>query len=99
MMVPNSTGQTSQGRLSSASVVGALDSGHDRDPQFLTAGPGAARVRLGATVLQPALSDLSNVDRTYLLKMAEDTSASRVNDIAERLSRPQKYAGVYWMPG
>ena len=54
-----------------------------------------ARVRLGATVLQPALSDLSNVDRTYLLKMAEDTSASRVNDIAERLGRPQKYAGVY----
>lgn len=63
--------------------------------ETLAAGVDAARRRLGATVLQAALSDLSQVDRTFLLKMAEDDGPSHIRDIAERLGESTKYAGVY----
>jgi hypothetical protein len=61
----------------------------------LAAGVDAARRRLGTTVLQAALSDLSPVDRTFLLKMSEDDGVSRLADIAVRLGESTKYAGVY----
>lgn len=63
--------------------------------QSLLEGIDAARRRLGATVLQAALADLSDVDRTFLLKMSEDDSESRLADIASRLGESTKYAGVY----
>jgi hypothetical protein len=63
--------------------------------EALAAGIDAARQRLGATVLQAALADLSQVDRAFLLKMAEDEGASRLADIADRLGENTKYAGVY----
>lgn len=58
-------------------------------------GVDAARRRLGATVLQAALSDLSQVDRTFLLKMSEDDGVSKLSQIAARLGESTKYAGVY----
>lgn len=61
----------------------------------LAAGVDAARRRLGATVLQAALADLSPVDRSVLLKMSEDEGPSRIADIARRLGETTKYAGVY----
>lgn len=61
----------------------------------VTVGIDAALRRLGATVLQAALSDLSPVDRTFLLKMSEDDGVSRLADIANRLGENTKYAGVY----
>lgn len=63
--------------------------------ESLAAGVDAARRRLGATVLQAALADLSHVDRTFLLKMAEDDGPSRLGDVAARLGESTKYAGVY----
>lgn len=63
--------------------------------ETLTAGVEAARRRLGATVLQAALSDLSQVDRTFLLKMSEDDGVSKLSVIAQRLGETTKYAGVY----
>lgn len=59
------------------------------------AGVDAARVRLGATVLEAALNDLSDVDRTYLLKMAEDDGPSSTRTIADRLNRDPRFASVY----
>lgn len=58
-------------------------------------GLAAAKKRLGATVIATQLNDLSNVDRTFLLKMAEDNGPSRSADIATRLNEPITYAGVY----
>lgn len=63
--------------------------------QALADGVDAARRRLGATVLQAALSDLSQVDRTFLLEMSEDDGASKLSQIAARLGESTKYAGVY----
>ena len=61
----------------------------------VAAGIVAARRRLGSTVLQASLADLSQVDRTFLQKMAEDDGASQLRDIAERLGESTKYAGTY----
>ena len=55
----------------------------------------AARVRLGSTVHQTALADLSKVDRTYLLAMARDNGPSSTGDVAQRMGRPISYASVY----
>lgn len=42
------------------------------DVDAATAGVEAARIRLGGTVHEPAVEDLSEVDRTYLLAMAQE---------------------------
>ncbi|PLS30925.1 AAA ATPase [Bifidobacterium margollesii] len=55
----------------------------------------AARLRLGGTVHEPAIEDLSSVDRTYLLAMAQDEGPSRTGDIARRIGKDTQYAGRY----
>lgn len=55
----------------------------------------AARKRLGATVHQSAFADLSDVDRTYLLAMAQDDGPSRTADLADRMGETAGYANVY----
>ena len=55
----------------------------------------AARRRLGSLVVEPSLADLSNVDRTFLLAMAQDDGPSRMIDIATRLNCDANYAGQY----
>ena len=55
----------------------------------------AARKRLGATVHATALADLSDVDRTYLLAMAQDEGESPTGEIARRLGETPRYASVY----
>lgn len=62
----------------------------------LTEALDAARRRLGSTVLAPAVSRLSDVDKTFLLMMADDDEGpSRMADIAARLGESNQYAGVY----
>lgn len=51
--------------------------------------------RLGGTVHEPAIEDLSSVDRTYLLAMAQDEGPSRTGDIAHRIGKDAQYAGRY----
>ena len=48
-------------------------------------GVGDARRRLGELVHEPSLADLSHVDRTFLIAMAQDDGPSRIAVIAERL--------------
>lgn len=55
----------------------------------------AARIRLGGTVHEPAVEDLSEIDRTYLLAMAQDDGPSRTGDVAKRIGRNAQYAGRY----
>ena len=55
----------------------------------------SARIRLGGTVHEPAVEDLSDVDRTYLLAMAQDDGPSRTGDVAKRIGRDLQYAGRY----
>ncbi|NMM94684.1 ATP-binding protein [Bifidobacterium oedipodis] len=55
----------------------------------------SARIRLGGTVHEPAVEDLSDVDRTYLLAMAQDDGPSRTGDVAKRMGRDLQYAGRY----
>jgi len=55
----------------------------------------AARRRLGATLLEPAVADLSGVDRTLLLRMADDDGPSRLTDIAARMGQSTRYASTY----
>ncbi len=59
------------------------------------AGVQAARRRLGSLVHEPALRDLSEVDRTFLAKMAVDDGPSRMADIAERMEADANYASQY----
>lgn len=62
----------------------------------LTEALDAARRRLGSTVLAPAVNGLSDVDKTFLLMMADDDEGpSRMADIAARLGESNQYAGVY----
>jgi len=55
----------------------------------------AALRRLGSVVVEPSLADLSNVDRTFLLAMAQDDGPSRMVDIANRLNCDANYASQY----
>ena len=56
-----------------------------------------ARARLGSLVHAPALRDLSEVDRTYLIAMAQDEPGqpSTSAEIAKRMGRNTQYASVY----
>jgi hypothetical protein len=54
-----------------------------------------AHLRLGSLVHEPALKGLSDIDKSYLLKMAEDDGDSRTSEIAKRLGTSVGYAGVY----
>lgn len=65
------------------------------DEAAVALGIPAARKRLGSTVHATALADLSDVDRTYLLAMAQDDGPSRTGVIAKRLRVSDSYAQVY----
>lgn len=72
----------------------------DRGAQTITtdhaeAGVAAARRRAGQLVHEPALADLSPIDRTYLAAMALDSGPSRTRDIADRMGTAPNYADVY----
>jgi AAA ATPase domain len=58
-------------------------------------GIAAARRRLGQLVHAPALSEASDVDKSFLLAMARDDGSSLLSDIAKRLNVDSNYAGQY----
>lgn len=55
---------------------------------------GAIR-RAGRMIHEPALRDLSDVDRSFLAAMAVDEGPSRIADIAERMDVDLNYANQY----
>jgi DNA-binding CsgD family transcriptional regulator len=59
------------------------------------AGVPAARKRLGSTVHESAIADLSEVDRTYLLAMAQDEGRSSTSQVARRMHVSPHYASTY----
>lgn len=65
------------------------------DLHAASGGVDAARVRLGNTVHEANLQALSDVDRTYLIAMAQDDGPSRTKAIAERLGVGIGYGNVY----
>jgi hypothetical protein len=65
------------------------------DETVAAAGVQAARRRLGSLIHEPALRDLSQVDRTFLAAMAVDDLPSRMADIAARLDADANYASQY----
>jgi hypothetical protein len=65
------------------------------DDAAAAAGVQAARRRLGSLIHEPALRDLSHVDRTFLAAMAVDDGPSRMADIAARLTADANYASQY----
>jgi len=65
------------------------------DETTAAAGVQAARRRLGSLVHEPALRDLSAVDRTFLSTMAQDDGPSRMAEIAERMKVTANYASQY----
>jgi AAA ATPase domain len=58
-------------------------------------GIAAARRRLGQLVHAPALTEASDVDKSFLLAMAQDDGPSLIGDIAKRLNADSNYAGQY----
>ena len=72
-----------------------LSKTHGVTDSSLTRGIEAARKRLGAMVLDTALASLSDIDRTFLLKMSMDEGPSQISQIAERMGENLKAAGVY----
>lgn len=61
----------------------------------VTTGIRNAMTRLGDTVHGPEMDDLSPVDRTYLLAMAQDDGPSLTSDVAKRLGKDSAYGNVY----
>ena len=51
--------------------------------------------RIGRMVFAPTWRTLSEVDRRFLLAMAQDDAESKLTDIADRLGVDTSYAGVY----
>ena len=51
--------------------------------------------RVGRLVHEPALSELSAIDRSFLVAMTQDEGPSRMRDVADRLGVAISYAGVY----
>jgi hypothetical protein len=51
--------------------------------------------RLGSAVLDTSLSDLSTVDKTFLLAMAQDEGPSKMSDIVERTGISSSQAANY----
>ena len=47
--------------------------------------------RLGSLVHEPALAGLSDIDKSYLLKMAQDDGPSSTTEIAARLNADMRY--------
>lgn len=58
-------------------------------------GVAAAKKRLGDTVHAPALSELSAIDKTYLVMMARDEGPSSTGAIADRMGESAQYANQY----
>lgn len=54
-----------------------------------------AQRRIGRMVIAPTWRTLSEVDRRFLLAMAQDDGESQLADIADRLDVTTSYAGVY----
>ena len=65
------------------------------DKAAAATGVQAARRRLGSLIHEPALRDLSHIDRTFLVAMAADDSSSRMADVAARLHVDTNYASQY----
>ena len=72
-----------------------VDQGRLINENTAAAGVQAARRRLGSLIHEPALRDLSHVDRTFLAAMAIDDGPSRMADIATRLNADANYASQY----
>jgi AAA ATPase domain len=58
-------------------------------------GIASARSRLGSLVHAPALKKCSDVDRSFLLAMAEDDGPSKTPDIGTRLGVEKRYVSIY----
>ncbi|WP_433913815.1 hypothetical protein [Corynebacterium marquesiae] len=54
-----------------------------------------AQRKLGQLVHEPALSDLSNVDRSFLVYMAQNDGPTKISDIKARFNKTDSYVGNY----
>ena len=63
--------------------------------EHVTAGITEAQRRIGRMVFALTWRTLSEVDRRFLLAMAQDDAESKLTDIADRLGVATSYAGVY----
>ena len=61
----------------------------------MATGVSEAQRRIGRLVLGPIWKGLSDMDRNFLLAMAQDDGESRIADIADRLEVSASYASVY----
>lgn len=59
------------------------------------AGIEKAQTKLGQLVHEPALQDLSDIDRTFLVYMAQDDGPSLISDLKNRLGRSGSYISNY----
>lgn len=59
------------------------------------AGANEARLRLGSLVHDVAVQACSDIDKTFLLAMAQDDGPAKISDIAQRLDVSGDYANVY----
>lgn len=69
---------------------------HTISPDDVDAGIAGATRRLGSLVHAPAIANLSDIDRAYLMAMSLDGEGpSRTGEIASRLAVTAQYASVY----
>ena len=61
----------------------------------VTAGVAAARRRIGALVYEPALAGISDVDRSFLTAIAQDSGPSKMADVCACLGVNTNYGSQY----
>ena len=61
----------------------------------VTAGVAAARRRIGALVYEPALAGISDVDRSFLTAIAQDSGPSKMADVCTCLGVNANYGSQY----
>ncbi len=60
-----------------------------------TLGVTRARRRMGALIHEPALTAASDIDKSFLLAMAQDDGPSKMADIGQRLNVDVNYVSQY----
>jgi hypothetical protein len=63
--------------------------------EHVTSGVADSLREFGTAVHEPALNDLSEMDRAFVKAMAQDAQDSGTGDIAERMGRDQAYISRY----
>lgn len=95
VMVAGARGYPFQLQLVGAQTWRLHPDTHEITVEDAIQGVGRARRRLGSLIHEPALNAASDIDKSFLLAMAQDEGPSKMADIQNRLGVDVNYASQY----